>query len=135
MWREKVQQPRKGQVVSEINVTPLVDVMLVLLVIFMVTAPMLQQGIDINLPTAKGKEQPSKEKEITVTVKKDGQVYLNNKKTNIEGLRKDLAGATDKTVYLKADEAVSYGYVAEIMGELKDIGIAKLGIVTLPKTQ
>lgn len=129
-----MQQTKRGQVVSEINVTPLVDVMLVLLVIFMVTAPMLQQGIDINLPAAKGKDQPSHEKEITVTVKKDGQVYLNNKKTNVEKLRKDLADSTDKTVYLKADASVSYGHVAEIMGELKDIGIAKLGIVTVPKT-
>jgi biopolymer transport protein TolR len=108
--------------------------MLVLLVIFMVTAPMMQQGIDINLPAAKGKDQQSHEKEITITVNKDGQVYLNNKKTNVEKLRKDLADSTDKTVYLKADESVSYGHVAEIMGELKDIGIAKLGIVTVPKT-
>lgn len=129
-----MQFQQKKQALSEINVTPLVDVMLVLLVIFMVAAPMLEQGIDVNLPETKGKDISSttKEEPLTLTVKKEGDLFLNSKKVDLQSLRDQLKGNTDKVIYLKSDEAVAYGYVAQIMGELKELGIEKIGLVTVP---
>ena len=127
-----MQFQQKKQTLSEINVTPLVDVMLVLLVIFMVAAPMLEQGIDVNLPETKGKDISTKEEPLTLTVKKDGDLFLNSKKVNLQSLRDQLKGNADKVIYLKSDEAVAYGYVAQIMGELKELGIEKIGLVTVP---
>jgi len=125
---------RRRQALSEINVTPFVDVMLVLLVIFMVTAPLLQQGIDVNLPQAKGKELSPAER-VIITIKKDGKIYIDKTVTDINMLRSKLALMTDRDVFLKADKEVPYGIVVEVMGELREIGIEKLGMVTEPKAQ
>ncbi len=125
---------RDRSVLSEINVTPFVDVMLVLLVIFMVTAPLLQQGIDVNLPKAKGKDLPPEER-ITLVVKKGGAIYMNDNPVSIREMRHKLEAISklNPNVFLKADRDVSYGFVVEIMGEIKEAGIEKLGMITEPK--
>ena len=125
---------RDKQVLSEINVTPFVDVMLVLLVIFMVTAPLLQQGIDVNLPKAKGKEMPSEER-ITLIVKKGGIIYMNDNPVSLTEMGKKLKAlsSSNPNVFLKADKDVPYGFVVEVMGEIKEAGIEKLGMITEPK--
>ncbi len=125
---------RRRQALSEINVTPFVDVMLVLLIIFMVTAPLLQQGIDINLPQAKGKEMAATER-IVVTIRKNGKIYLNKASLTMKELTAKLSKSKNKEVYLKADKDVPYGNVVIVMGELKEIGIEKLGMVTEPKAR
>ncbi|MFN3739068.1 MAG: protein TolR [Thermodesulfovibrionales bacterium] len=120
---------------SEINVTPFVDVMLVLLVIFMVTAPLMQQGIDVNLPKAKGKELPPEER-LIVTVKSSGDIFLNDIPVSLPDLKNKLSQLSRRNpeVFLRADRSVSYGFVAELMAEIKDAGIERLGLVTEPKT-
>jgi biopolymer transport protein TolR len=125
---------RDKQVLSEINVTPFVDVMLVLLVIFMVTAPLLQQGIDVNLPKAKGKEMPPEER-ITLIVKKGGIIYMNDNPVSLTEMGKKLRAlsSSNPNVFLKADKDVPYGFVVEVMGEIKEAGIEKLGMITEPK--
>lgn len=123
---------KRRQALSEINVTPFVDVMLVLLIIFMVTAPLLQQGIDVNLPQAKGKELSPTER-VIITIKKDGRIYINKTITDINKLKSKLAVISDRDVFLKADKDVPYGIVVEVMGELREIGIERLGMVTEPK--
>jgi biopolymer transport protein TolR len=125
---------KRKKALSEINVTPFVDVMLVLLIIFMVTAPLLQQGIDVNLPQAKGKELTPAER-VVITIKKDGKIYLNKTSTSINELKSKLASMSDRDVFLKADKDVSYGIIIEVMGELREIGIEKLGMVTESKAQ
>jgi biopolymer transport protein TolR len=125
---------KRRQALSEINVTPFVDVMLVLLIIFMVTAPLLQQGIDVNLPQAKGKEMSPSER-VVITIKKDGRLYMDKSSVTIETLKKDLLKIPDKEVFLKADKDVPYGIVVTVMGELREIGIEKLGMVTEPKAR
>jgi biopolymer transport protein TolR len=125
---------KQRQALSEINVTPFVDVMLVLLIIFMITAPLLQQGIDINLPQASGKELSPTER-IVITVKKDGTIYVGKTKSTIKSLKVTLAKAKNKEVFLKADKNVPYGAVVAVMGELREIGIEKLGMVTEPKAR
>jgi len=125
---------KRRQALSEINVTPFVDVMLVLLIIFMVTAPLLQQGIDVNLPQAKGKELTPSER-VVITIKKDGKIYLNKTGTSINELKSKLASMSDRDIFLKADKDVPYGIVIEVMGELREIGIEKLGMITESKAQ
>ncbi len=125
---------KRKQALSEINVTPFVDVMLVLLIIFMVTAPLLQQGIDINLPQAKGKEIAPTER-IVITIKKDGKIYLDKTSVPLESLVLKLSKSINKEVFLKADKDVPYGLVVEVMGELREAGIEKLGMVTEPKAR
>jgi len=119
---------------SEINVTPLVDVMLVLLIIFMVTAPLMQQGMDVNLPAAKGKDLPP-EKRLTVTINKRGNIFLNKEKlTPAElGARLEAIGKTrTPDVFLRADRDVPYGLVVKVMSAIKEAGVEKLGMITDP---
>ncbi len=121
---------------SEINVTPFVDVMLVLLIIFMVTAPMMTQGLNVALPQVTAESLPSDNKEIIVSLDKDGRVFINETQTAMELLKKNLqekiAGKTDQKVYLKADKNVPYGDVVKVMAEVKAAGVDKLGMVTQP---
>lgn len=125
---------RRKSVMSEINVTPFVDVMLVLLIIFMVTAPLLQQGIDVDLPEAKGKDLPPEER-VTIVIKKDGSIFLNDNsiKTDQLGPRLKAISKLNPSVFLKADRDVPYGLVVKVMGEVKEAGIEKLGMITEPK--
>jgi biopolymer transport protein TolR len=124
---------KSRSVLSEINVTPLVDVMLVLLIIFMVTAPLLQQGVDVNLPKAKGRDLPTEER-ITLVIKRDGKVYMNDNPVSISDMRKRLQAISklNPNVFLKADRDISYGLVVQVMGEVKEAGIEKLGMITEP---
>jgi biopolymer transport protein TolR len=121
---------------AEINVTPFVDVMLVLLVIFMVTAPMMQEGVDVNLPQAKGKALPSKEKRVTISVTDKQEIYINDRKTPLTELEKTLKkiyqNRLDKQIFLRADEVVPYGFVVKTMAAIRNAGIEQLGMVTVP---
>ncbi len=124
---------RDRGVMSEINVTPLVDVMLVLLIIFMVTAPLLQQGIDVNLPKAKGKDMPPEER-VALVIRRDMKIYMNDIPVSVPDMRRKLEAISkmNPSVFLKADKDVPYGFVVEVMGEIKEAGIEKLGMVTEP---
>ncbi|MCK5427601.1 MAG: biopolymer transporter ExbD, partial [Thermodesulfovibrionia bacterium] len=97
-------------------------------------APLLQQGIDVNLPQAKGKELSPTER-VIITIKKDGKIYVNKARTDITKLKAKLTGLSDRNVFLKADKKVPYGVVVEVMGELREIGIEKLGMVTESKAR
>jgi biopolymer transport protein TolR len=125
---------RDRNVLSEINVTPFVDVMLVLLVIFMVTAPLLQQGIDVNLPKAKGRDLPPEER-VTLVIKKGGIIYMNENPVSITQMGRKLKAISklNPNVYLKADKDIPYGFVVEVISEIKESGIEKLGMITEPK--
>ena len=129
-----IQKP--GQTtLSEINVTPLVDVMLVLLIIFMVTAPMLQQGFDVNLPQERegGNLDPS-QKRLVITLAKNERMYLNDRRIDFPELEQTLrqASATTREVFLRADQDIPYGLVVKMMAAIKQAGIERLGIVTVP---
>jgi biopolymer transport protein TolR len=121
---------------ADINVTPLVDVMLVLLIIFMVTAPMMTQGVDVDLPQTTSEPLTSEKENLIITVNKDGEIFINDFKIGIEGLREKLFaildGRAEREVYFRADKAVAYGIVAQIMAEIKAAGVEKLGMVTEP---
>lgn len=119
---------------SEINVTPLVDVMLVLLIIFMVTAPMLQQGIDVNLPQeTAGHIDPSQER-LIITLAKNERIFVNDRRIDWPELEQTLRQASGLTreVFLRADKDIPYGMVVRMMAVIKQAGIERLGIVTVP---
>ena len=121
---------------SQINVTPLVDVMLVLLVIFMVTAPMMQQGVQVNLPKAETKALPAPEESVVVSIERSGKIFINATEIPAGDLQtklKDMfAARSKKEVFLKADRDVTYGEVVKTMAEIKGAGIERLGMVTEP---
>jgi biopolymer transport protein TolR len=121
---------------SQINVTPLVDVMLVLLVIFMITAPMMQQGVQVNLPKADTKALAPQEETVVVSVEKSGKVFINSAEVPSGSLKSKLtslfSGRTKKEVFLKADRDVPYGDVVRTMAEIKGAGVERLGMVTEP---
>jgi biopolymer transport protein TolR len=122
------------QPMAEINVTPLVDVMLVLLIIFMVTAPMLQMGIDVNLPRVKSKSMDITEEKLILTIRADREVFINRTRITPSDLRVKLsailANRIDREVYLKADRSVPYGFVVSVMSEIRKAGVDQLGMVT-----
>ena len=129
-------QNNNRAVMAEINVTPLVDVMLVLLVIFMVTAPMMQQGVQVNLPKADTKAMTPAEESVVVSVDKSGKVFIDKEEIPAGDLRKRLstlfATRAKKEVFLKADAGVPYGEVVRTMADIKGAGIERLGMVTEP---
>jgi biopolymer transport protein TolR len=130
------------KVLSEINVTPFVDVMLVLLVIFMVTTPILYQGVNVNLPKASSKPIPSiqNDKKVVVTINKNGDLYIEKKQYSISELKLKVrslileAGKNLKQeqVFLRADSSVPYGTVIQVMSEIKKAGVENLGLITQP---
>jgi len=121
---------------SEINVTPLVDVMLVLLIIFMVTAPMLSMGIDVNLPRVKSKSVDVTEEKLVLTINEAKEIYINKTKLPLGELNLKLeaifSNRIDRELFLRADKNVPYGFVVEVMAEVRKAGVDKLGMITEP---
>src|SRR5512137_1346368 len=121
---------------AEINVTPLVDVMLVLLIIFMVTAPMLQMGIDVNLPRVKAKSVDVAEEKLVLTINGAKEIFLNKSRMPLPELGAKLEAIfkarIEREVYLRADRNVPYGFVVEVMAEIRKAGVDKLGMITEP---
>ena len=125
-----------NELMSDINVTPFVDVMLVLLIIFMVTAPMMIQGLNVDLPEATAKPLDSEKEHLIITIDKDHHVHINDYKVTVESLSsrlvKILQGRRDREVYLKADKNIPYGIVVQVMAEIKGAGVEQLGMITEP---
>ncbi len=124
-----------GTSLSEINVTPFVDVMLVLLVIFMVTAPMMQSGITVNLPQAETDTAPAEEG-LTLTITKDRYIHVEESVININLLERRLieyfGGREKKTVYIKADEELPFGFIVDILDAAKKAGVENTAFITEP---
>ena len=124
------------QMMSQINVTPFVDVMLVLLVIFMITAPMMQQGMQVNLPKTEAKAMTVKDEPIIVTIDRSGRAFLDKGEVPQGQLKAKLAALfaskSKKEVFLKADRDVPYGDVIRAMAEIKGAGVERLGMLTEP---
>ena len=124
------------RLMSDINVTPFVDVMLVLLIIFMVTAPMMVQGVDVALPEVSAKPMETEKENLTVTIDRDSNIYINDFQVRMDFLKdkleKILAGSKDREVFFRADKVVPYGVVVGVMAEIKAAGVEKLGMVTDP---
>jgi biopolymer transport protein TolR len=122
--------------VSEINVTPLVDVMLVLLVIFMVSTPMMTTGIDVDLPKTHAPRMEVEQEKLLLTITKEQKVYLGETEVPYDRLEQALTTNTrlqnERELYLQADETVPYGFVAKVMALVRKGGIEKLGLVTDP---
>ncbi len=122
---------------AEINVVPLVDVMLVMLIIFMVTAPMIQTGISVNLPSAETRTTPSTEG-LVITISKDQHLYIEDQIINIILLEDQLKNyffhREKKVVFLKADREIPYGRVIEVMDIIKKAGVETVGMIVEPKT-
>ena len=129
----------RKQLVSDINVTPLVDVMLVLLIIFMVTAPMMTQGLDVDLPETTTKSLRQEDDPIVVTIDKEGKISLDQHEVTRKILYQELSsldqGRKEQPIYLKADKAVAYGIVVKIMADIKKAGFDKLGMITQPEEE
>jgi len=124
------------RMLSEINVTPFVDVMLVLLVIFMVTAPMMQAGFDVELPQVKATTLLTQEQPLIISISRDKKIKIQTFEVSLDRLRPKLRliyeNRRNKEIYLKADRAVPYGFVAAVMSEVKEAGFEKLGMITQP---
>ena len=127
---------RASTSLAEINVVPLVDVMLVLLIIFMVTAPMIQRGVDVNIPVSRRSAQISGERifvSIPIAYRQNRVVYMNEEPIRIdilkERIRQKMENLTDKQVYLRGDSAVQYQELMEVFDRLKEAGIEKVGLV------
>ena len=119
---------------SEINVTPMVDVMLVLLIVFMVTAPLLTVGVQIDLPKTKAKILQGQDEPLAITIDAQGQVYLQDTEIDIEGLVPRLRAITDNNpdvrIFVRGDASVNYGRVMEVMGTVNAAGYKKVALVT-----
>jgi len=124
---------------TEINIVPLVDVMLVLLIIFMVTAPMLTQGVDVNLPKASAKALSSDEERLVLTVDAQSRIFIGKQPVEFNRLsavlQQIVSQRSDRQVYFRADRSVPYGFVVKVIAEVRNSGIEKLGMVTEPLDQ
>ncbi len=128
-----------GQFMSDINVTPFVDVMLVLLIIFMVSAPMMVQGVDVELPRATSEALEGEDDRLIISIDNDLQVFINEQVVSVEFLDQKLGAILEnlenRTVYLRADKNVPYGVVVNVMSKIKTAGIDSLGMITLPENE
>jgi biopolymer transport protein TolR len=131
----EVAEPQ-DQTLSQINVTPFVDVMLVLLVIFMVTAPLLQYGVEVNLPEASKQTLDVPKEQVVLTIRNDESLFLNTDRVPLEELSTKLqalyGNQADKEIFVQADRQVPYGFVAKAMGIIQDAGVNQLGLITEP---
>lgn len=132
---------RRGGAISEINMTPLVDVMLVLLIVFMVTAPLLTSGVPIDLPQTNAPEMKVEgSKPLTVSVTPEGQVYLGEDEISLETLLGSIAAAageagTQQRIYIRGDATADYGLIMQVMGDLSRAGYARIGLITQQREQ
>lgn len=130
-WNEN-----RRSVISDINVTPLVDVMLVLLIIFMITTPLLEQGIPIDLPQTTTTSLDPTEKQMVVEITKNKDIFMDKRRFNLttleQGLLSALKGSKRREVFIRADKTVPYGFVAQVMAVVKGAGITRVGLVTEP---
>lgn len=127
---------KDNNLMADINVTPFVDVMLVLLIIFMVTAPMMVQGVNVSLPKANSDPLAAEKEQLIVTIDKNNHIYINDYQVSLdflqEKLKKIFEGRGNREVYLRADKEISYGMVVHVMSQIKAVGVEKLGMVTEP---
>jgi len=130
---------RGGRLNSDINVTPLVDVMLVLLIVFMVAAPLLSVGVPLELPKTDAKSLPSQTEPITISVDKDGGIFIQEAEVSLDDLASKLsavaANGYEERIYLRADENSDYGAVMKVMARVNASGFSNLGLVTDPVSQ
>lgn len=124
------------RLMSDINVTPFVDVMLVLLIVFMVAAPMMIEGVEVSLPQATSQPLATEQEQLIVSLNQNGEIFLNDYQVQLTELREKLdliiKGQSDREVYLRADKEIPYGVVVRVMSEIKDAGVERLGMVTEP---
>jgi len=132
-----LQRGGRNRALSEINVTPFVDVMLVLLIIFMVTAPMMQQGVDVDLPDTTTQPLRMQDEPLVLTVKKGGEYFLGRTEVPLADLETKLAaifaGRDSKEIFLRADTAAPYGVVVKALAAARAAGASKMGMVTEPE--
>ncbi|HUU39849.1 MAG TPA: protein TolR [Desulfatiglandales bacterium] len=126
----------RDRLISDINVTPLVDVMLVLLIIFMVTAPMMTYGVKVDLPQTESKSIKTKEDPLILSVTKQRLIFIENYKVALDSLKEKLekisANRAENEILLQADKDVPYGFIMEVMSQVKEAGITKVGMITEP---
>ncbi len=129
-------ETNSDRLMSDINVTPFVDVMLVLLIIFMVTAPMMMQGVDVTLPQTTSEPLIAKKENLIISINTKNQIFINDYQIGLDNLQEKLKnileGRENREVYLRADQEISYGFVVRVMAEIKAAGVDKLGMVTEP---
>jgi len=137
-WHSSVSKFQKTALNSEINVTPLVDVCLVLLIIFMVVTPMLQKGVPVNLPVTENPEKtPDTEKQLQISVKSDGSVYLGSTVVMAQQVQSELGKIHDRTpdreIAVKGDRLVKYGKVLDVLKACREVGFNNVGLISQPK--
>ena len=132
--RGKARRGRGRAPISEINITPMVDVMLVLLIVFMVAAPLMTMGVPVDLPQTRAQSMPPKSRPITITVQPDGALSIDDAPQTLDTLVAAVAElaveGTDERLYVRGDTTTSYGTVMAVMGELAAAGYARIGLVT-----
>ena len=121
---------KRSKTISQINVTPMVDVMLVLLVIFMITAPLLKVGVPINLPKTKAKALPEDQTPLSVTINKEEKIFVQDTEISLEKLIPNSKNKNDRKIFIRADEVLSYGRVVEVMAVITSAGFNKIALVT-----